>query len=109
MRFLAVVVLLLQLQPLAGSAICLHDAEVGRAECAMPHQERAVGGTLSAPGAATPAECSSMDYCAPSALSVVSLAEHFQIAWIVHRQPALSGRCLAPGDEPAPPLHPPRA
>jgi hypothetical protein len=109
MRFLAAFTVLLQLQPLAGSALCVFDAEVAKPECTMPHEEAPAGGTLTAPGTGVPSACPSMGYCAPAAPAVPKLAQHFQITSFVHRAPALNYPFLASGQPSAPPFHPPRA
>ncbi len=108
MRILAALALLLQVQPLVGSALCFHDAEIARAECTMPHQEQPAS-ALTAPDPGVPGSCPSMAYCAPAAPAVPKFAEHFQITSFVHGAPALIDDSLAPGEPLAPPFHPPRA
>jgi hypothetical protein len=108
MRLLAAFVLLLQLQPLAGSAMCFHDAEIAKAECAMPHDERPAEPTLAPVGAELPTGCASAGYCAPSAPAVIKFAHSFQITTVIHGAPALVDATMAPGDPPAPPFHPPK-
>jgi hypothetical protein len=109
MRFLAALTLLLQLQPLAGSALCFHDAEVARAECTMPHDEQPTSSTFTAQTTGMPSGCPSMVYCAPAAPTVPEFAEHFQITSLVHGGPALIDSSMAPGVPQTPPFHPPRA
>ncbi len=109
MRLLAALVLLLQLQPVIGAAICLHDVELARAECAMPHDERPAGVALTSASTEAPGGCASMGYCAPAAPAVAKLGEHFQFTPFVHRAPALTHHLLASGESSAPPFHPPRA
>jgi hypothetical protein len=108
-RALAVLALLLQLQPLVGSALCAHDAEVARTECSMPHEQQPATGTLTAPDTGAPSACPSMGYCAPAASAVPKFAEQFQITSFVHGAPALMDRSMVPGEPLAPPFHPPRA
>lgn len=107
MRLLAGLTLLLQLQPLVGSALCFHQAEVAREECPMPQEEPA-SGTLTTPYE-VPSACPSMGYCAPTAPAVPKLAEHFQITSLVHAAPAMIYAFLTPGETSGPPFHPPRA
>ncbi|CAN5806535.1 hypothetical protein BH24GEM1_BH24GEM1_20530 [soil metagenome] len=109
MRFLGLVVLLLQLQPLVGSAMCFHDAEMAKAECTMPHDRRSIESAVAPVGADLPAGCASAGHCAPSAPAVIKLAHAFQATPVVHRAPALVLASLAPGDPLPPPFHPPRA
>lgn len=108
MRFLAALAFLFQLQPVVGSALCFHDAEMGRTECAMPHEERRDSGTLTDLGAELPGECPSMGYCAPAAPAVPKFAEHFQVTAFLHGAPALAYSFLAPGEPLRPPFHPPK-
>jgi hypothetical protein len=109
MRLLAALVLLLQLQPLVGSAMCFHDAEIAKAECAMPHDERPARATLAPSGAELPTGCASTGYCAPSAPAVIKFAHSFQFTPVIHSASALVEASLAPGDPLTPPFHPPRA
>jgi hypothetical protein len=110
MRFLATLALLFQLQPLVGSAICFHDAEIAKAECSMPHEERpADSSTLTAQSTGLPSGCPSMAYCAPAPPTVPKLAEHFQITTLVHGALALIEPSMAPSESLTPPFHPPRA
>jgi hypothetical protein len=109
MRFLAALVLLLQLQPLAGSALCFHDAEVAKAECTMPHNERPITSMFTAQTTGVPGGCPSMAYCAPAAPTVPEFAEHFQISSLVHGAPTLIDPSMAPSEPQTPPFHPPKA
>jgi hypothetical protein len=109
MRVLAALALLLQLQPLVGSALCLHDAAVARTECSMPHDGQPARGMLTASNPGAPSACPSMGYCAPAASAVPKFAEQFQITSFVHGEPALMDPSMAPGEPPTPPFHPPKA
>ncbi len=109
MRLLAVLVLLLQLQPLVGSVLCFHDAEVANAECTMPHEGQPAGSTLTASESGVPGGCPGMVYCAATAPGIPKVAEHLQITSSVHGAPALTDASMALGDGPAPPFDPPRA
>jgi hypothetical protein len=109
MRILAVLALLLQVQPLVGSALCFHDAEIARAECTMSHEGQPASSTLTTPDPGVPGGCPGMAYCAPAAPAVPKFAEHFQITPLVHSAPALNYSLLAPGEPLAPPFHPPKA
>ena len=108
MRFLAALVLLLQLQPLAGSALCFHDAELAKAECGMPHEERPADSAFTETSE-VPGGCPSMAYCAPAAPTIPEFAEHFQITSLVHGAPALIDSSMAPGEPQTPPFPPPKA
>jgi hypothetical protein len=109
MRVLAALALLLQFQPLIGSVICFHDAEMAKAECTMPHEGQPASRTLTTPASELPGGCPSMGYCAPAAPAVPKFAEHFQVTSFVHGAPALTYSSLAPGEPLGPPFHPPKA
>lgn len=109
MRFLAALVLLLQLQPLMSSVVCFHDAEIAKAECAMPHEGWPAEPTLAPVGSAMPTGCAGAGSCAPTAPAVLKFAHYLQITPVMHSAPALMDASLAPGDPLAPPFHPPRA
>ena len=109
MRFLAALALLLQLQPVVGSALCFHDAEMANAECAMPHEEKRASSTVTGPATELPDGCPSMGYCAPAAPAVPKFTEHFQITSSFRSAPALTYSSLAPSQPLGPPFHPPKA
>jgi len=109
MRVLAALALLLQFQPLIGSVICFHDAEMIKAECIMPHEGQPASSTVTTPTNKLPGGCSSIGYCAPAAPAVPKLAEHFQFTSFVHGAPALTYSSLAPGEPLGPPFRPPKA
>jgi hypothetical protein len=109
MRFLAALAFLLQLQPLAGSVICFHNAEMASAECTMPHEKPLASSSLTVPSTGAPSGCPSMGYCAPTAPAVPKFDQHFQIVSFVHAALALIDPSMAPGESPAPPFDPPRA
>ena len=109
MLVLAALALLLQLQPLVGSVLCFHDAEVAKAECTMPHEGRPADSTLTTPSTGGSGGCTGMAYCAPATAAVPKFTEDFQITSFVYGSPALIDSSQAP-DEPAGSLfHPPRA
>ena len=109
MRFLAAVALLLQLQPLVGSALCFHETEMAKPECSMPHEDEPAGSGLTSPAAELPPGCPSMGYCAPAAPAVPRLAGHLQVTAFIHSAPASAHSSLAPGEPLGPPFHPPKA
>jgi hypothetical protein len=109
MRFLAVLVLLLQLQPVIGSALCFHDTELSKPECAMPHDERPTADrTLTATGAEVPTGCASTVYCTRSTPAVLDFAQHLQIAALIQGAPVRIAPAMASDAALASPFHPPR-
>lgn len=109
MRHIAVLLLLLQLQPVVGSVLCLHDAELGRAECTMPQAQRPAGAVIGMPDTDAAAGCAGMAYCAPSAPAVPIPVDHLALTAYIHPTPLLSPPPLPSGEPSAPPFHPPRA
>jgi hypothetical protein len=109
MRFLAALALLVQLQPLVGSALCFHQAEMAKAKCAMPHEERPASSGVTSPAAELPGGCPSMGYCAPAAPAVPKPGKHFQITSPPYSAPTPTYSSLATGEPLGPPFHPPKA
>ena len=112
MRLLATVLLLLQLQPLVGLALCFDRGRPAKAECVMPDT-----GPLAAPaertltptGTSQTTGCVAAEYCARTVPAIPKFAESLQITPVVHGAPAPMDAVLALGDPLAPPFHPPKA
>lgn len=109
MWFLSAVLLLLQFQPLLGSALCLRERMPAAAECSMRQTSAPAERAVTQAGASHIFGCLASQYCAWTAPAVPRFAQHFQITPLIHRAPASMGTPLAPGDALAPPFHPPRA
>ena len=105
----ATLLLLFQLQPLAGSAVCLLSSDLlSKQECPMPEQRAAAHGSVSESG--SPAQgCALASICAASALAVPGLSEGQESVI------PLDSAAITPAAVPlaevasAPPFHPPRA
>lgn len=102
-RFMAVLLLLVQLGPLAGTRLCMQPETRAEAECAMPMQgmTHESGGSHSSHSA----DCAQMVACAPvfAAVSVAPIEVTFtQPSPAVYTAPP----SLVLGDQPAP-LQPP--
>ncbi|MGH7629072.1 MAG: hypothetical protein ACREOF_06720 [Gemmatimonadales bacterium] len=102
----ALVLLLVQLRPLAGAAVCLEQT-MSSQECAMPeHGPALTEPTDEAPSG--PAGCQTTALCSPAGVAVRQSAIAFglvqaPIAFDVGLEPThLSGPALVP------PFHPPR-
>ena len=109
MWFLSAVLLLLQFQPLLGSALCLRERTPTAAECSMQQTQAPTGGAVTQGGASHTEGCLGSQYCAWTAPVVPRFAQHFQIPSLIHRAHASMGTPLVPGDPLGPPFHPPRA
>ena len=102
---LTVLVVLLQLRPVLGSAVCLHAAAHPQQECQMPGHGGHPASALSEGGAAQ--DCALGKACAPSTLVIPRSAETVSFIPLLNRAPAALVVLLRPGDSVAPPLPPP--
>ena len=110
MKTLVVTLLLLfQLQPLAGSAICLLCSDrPSEEECEMPEQRTVAHGSMSESGSPAPG-CALASICAASALAVPGLSEGQESIIPLHLAAAKPATVPLVGVASAPPFHPPRA
>ncbi len=108
MKILAASLLLLfQLQPVLGSAVCLLSSDrPSNEECEMPDQHIAQGSLLES-GAPTQG-CALASACAASALAVPGLAEGQESIIPLHSAAATPAAATLNGIASAPPFHPPR-
>jgi hypothetical protein len=102
----ALVLLLIQLRPLAGAVVCLEQT-VASQECAMP--EHGPGVTEQSDGTqSVPAGCQATALCSPAGLAVSQAAIRLALA----PPPVASDVSLEPTHRSspslAPPFHPPR-
>lgn len=104
----ATLLLLFQLQPLAGSAVCLLSSDGPKQECEMPEQRTAAHGSMFESG--SPAQgCALASACAASALAVPSLSEGQESIIPLHLAAARPATVPLVSVASAPPFHPPRA
>jgi hypothetical protein len=104
----AALLLLFQLQPVFGTAICLGFSDQGPPqECQMPEHGAMPAGTVAQTGS-PPSNCALASVCAPSPLAVVSLSETVSVVAVHARQPHMAATILF-GISSARPFHPPRA
>jgi hypothetical protein len=112
---LAALVLLLQLQPILGTAVCLGLSDRAEAECQIPEH-----GAMPEHGAAMPQStvaqpelpapnCALASACAPSPLTIVSLPENLESIVALYSKPLVMAATTLFGVSSAPPFHPPRA
>jgi hypothetical protein len=106
---LAALALLLQLQPLLGTAACLGLSRQGpQQECQMPEHGAVPHSTVAQPDSSTP-NCALASVCAPTPLAIASLADRLESIITLYTE---SGNLSAPtlfGISSAPPFDPPRA
>ena len=106
---LVALLLLLQLQPLLGTVVCLSFSDVAaRSECEMPDNV-AVPYSGVAHTQSPALNCALASVCAPSPLAVVGLAESIEsVVAFCSPSPIMAAPALF-GISSAPPFHPPRA
>lgn len=105
----ATLLLLFQLQPLAGSAVCLLSSDgPSQQECEMPEQRPAAHGSVLEAGSPTQG-CALASVCAASALAVPSLSDGQESMVPLHSAAATPAAVTPDGVVSAPPFHPPRA
>ena len=107
--FVATFLLLFQLQPVLGSAVCLLSSDrPSKQECEMPEQRTSTQASLLESGAAIQG-CALASACTASAPAVPGLCEGQESVIPLHS--AAITRAAAPlvGVAAAPPFHPPRA
>lgn len=107
MRLILALLLLLQLDPVIGAALCL-EREHASAECAMPERSGPAGRTLAPAGAQVEGGCSVAQLCAQPAPVIAQIHEAFQLVSLVHRAPTPLDVLSAPSGILSPPFHPPR-
>jgi hypothetical protein len=107
--FLAVLLLLVQLQPLAGTALCLSFSDgASQKECEMPEHETVPRSALAQSETAAP-NCALASVCSPSPLAVPSLTEGVVIITALPPEVAITHPATLASVFSAPPFHPPRA
>ncbi len=108
MRLILALLLLLQLDPVIGAALCLEREHAASAECAMPERSGQDARTLAPAGAQVEGGCSVAQLCAQPAPLIAQVGETFQLVSVVHQGPAPLDVVSAPSGILSPPFHPPR-
>ncbi len=104
---LALALLLIQLRPLAGLAICLHEAAQTEEHCGMPVQDSGpASSSMPHPG---DGGCTLMAVCAPAGPQLVQASWHSGTPNLPNPTEYESLTQLATGDPIAPPEPPPIA
>ena len=106
---LAALLLLVQLQPLAGTALCLGLSDrASQEECEMPEHGAVPHSTLVQTESASP-NCAISSVCSPSPLTVPSLTDDVVAAIALPPQVVITHTATLASIFSAPPFHPPRA
>jgi hypothetical protein len=107
--WLTTLLLLVQLQPLLGTAVCLGlAARPGEQDCQMP-DHRPLPGTSTAQSTSPAADCSQSLACAPSPLAVVSLPETPATMLALNSQLPITASTTLSSISSTPPFHPPKS
>jgi len=109
MRLLLALLLVLQLDPVVGAALCLQREHAASAECAMPERSDSDERVLAPAGADVEGGCAVAQFCAQPSPVVAQLNQDFNFTGIVHRPPASWDSLDAPLGVLTPPFHPPKA
>lgn len=112
-RTIAFLFLLLQLKPLVGMAVCLHQAATADAECPMPAPAAPQPGDrqelTSPPPQAQDHACPFADLCAPAAPALTPARAAVRYEGRLVAAPLASIPATHPADPTAPPAPPPNA
>ena len=108
MRLALALLLILQLDPVIGAALCFERERAASAECTMPERPTHLGSVVAPAGAQVPGGCTVAQLCAQPAPVIPQLGHVFQLVSVVHRAPARWDSLDAPSGVPTPPFHPPR-
>lgn len=104
----AALLLLLQLQPLLGTAACLSFSDkAAQSECEMP-DHAAVPNTV-APSEEPARDCALVSVCAPAPLAILSLADVPESIVAPYTESPSTAAPMLLGISTAPPFDPPRA
>jgi hypothetical protein len=103
---IAIVLLLIQLRPLAGAVVCLEQT-MSSQECAMPEH----GGAVTEPsesGQSMPASCQTAALCSPAGVAVPQTATPVAVVQMPVAAEEGPESARLSGPPVAPPFHPPR-
>jgi hypothetical protein len=106
---IATLLLLFQLQPLAGSAVCLLSSDrASKQDCEMPEQHTATHSSLLESGSPTQG-CALASACAARALAAPSFSDGQESLTPLRSSSVFPASATLDGVVSAPPFHPPRA
>ena len=105
---LAALLLLVQLQPLTGIALCLGFSDrASQKECEMPDHGAVPHSTLAQTESSSPG-CALASVCSPSPTAVPSLTEHVVTTTALPPEVPITGTATLASTFSAPPFHPPK-
>ena len=102
------ILLVFQLQPVLGAAVCLGSSQPKAAECEMPEDGKAPTQNLPEPGTQRPQACPLAAVCAPVSPAIPGLSNAVEASVQMHIEVASSGSSTPVDVFFAPPFHPPR-
>ena len=108
MRLVLALLLLLQLDPVIGAALCLQRAHAATSECDMPEGANPAERSLAPAGAQVEGGCSVAQLCAQPAPVISQIDEPPQVLTLVHRAPRPVDVTIVHSGALSPPFHPPR-
>jgi hypothetical protein len=108
MRLALALLLVLQLDPVIGAALCFEREQAANSECSMPEGPTQPGSVVAPAGAQVAGGCAMAKLCAQPAPAIVQLRQAFQVLSIGHPVPARWNSLDAPPGVLTPPFHPPR-
>ena len=108
MRLVLAFLLLLQLDPIVGAALCFQREHAASAECAMPGRASPAERTLAPVGAQVDGGCTVGQLCAQPAPVIAQIDTVFQFVPLVHSAQGRLETLIPPRGALAPPFHPPR-
>lgn len=109
MRLILALLLLLQLDPVVGAALCLQRERAASQECAMPERSDSDEPLVAPGGAQAKSGCAVAQFCAQPSPVVAQLNQDSNFTAVVHRSPASWDSLDAPLGVLTPPFHPPKA
>lgn len=108
MRLILTLLLLLQLDPLLGAALCLQREAAPSQECTMPQPPAPSERTVAAAGDHLAGACSVAQLCAQPAPALTVGENALLTSLIPSRTQPLLEQTKAPSESPTPLFHPPR-
>lgn len=108
MRLLVALLLVLQLDPVIGAALCLQRQQAASEHCTMPDTPASAERSLAPLGTQSDSGCSVASLCLPPAPAIAQIAQDFPFAPPVYWAPAPLEGLTAPRGAFTPPFHPPR-
>lgn len=108
MRLLLVLLLVLQLDPVVGAALCLQREHAASEECPMPETPASAERALAPFGTPAEAGCIIAQLCVPTSPAVTGLAQVFPLVPLLYAPPARLDASTGPEGVATPPFHPPR-